>query len=302
MVLFSGCGILWEEDLSKKKVDMFSPPNTYTTFTQSQTFVWDSIPGASVYQFQIVSKRFDYIEDYVLDTTFSGTSITLGLIPREYQWRVMGVNNAGESGFYVYDLTINEDTTLANQIVSAIVPTSNTTYTTDSVAFWWTLISLAEQYELQVASHPSFNSQTIKRDSTTTNDYIYLEDMLGLGTFYWRIRAMRVGVDTTPYSTTAQFTIDMAPIQQTPTNNVTQLLPFNMSWLRASNVAKDSLFLYYNNTTTPYKKIELTANNYTFSNVDTIGYGSGVYYWEVKSLGDNNVQSSWSNLRQFTIN
>jgi hypothetical protein len=300
--LATSCNLIFEEDLSKQKVDLLSPPDGYTTYTQTQTFVWDSLPDVSQYRFQIVSKRFDFIEDYVLDTLITGRSLTLGLEPKEYQWRVIGLNNSSETGYNTYSLNVIQDTSLANQIVNLIAPSPNTIYATDSVAFWWTALGLANQYQLQVATHPSFNSQTIAVDTSTQQDYMYLIHRLGLGTFYYRIRAMRVGIDTTAYTAVQQFNINMIPIHSSPANNSTLTLPFNMGWQRASRIAKDSLFLYHNNTATPYQKLELINNNYTFNSSDTIGYGAGVYYWQVKSLGTNNEQSGTSNLWQFTIN
>lgn len=296
------CNLIFEEDLSKRKVDLLSPPNGYTTYTQTQTFVWDSLPDVSQYRFQLVSKRFDFIEDYVLDTLITGRSLTLGLEAKEYQWRVIGLNNSSETGYNTYSLNVVQDTSLANQTVNLIAPTPNTIYAKDSVAFFWTELGLANQYQLQVATHPSFNSQTIATDTTTAQDYMYLIRRLGLGTFYYRIRAMRVGRDTTAYTTVQQFNINMIPIHSSPANNSTPTLPFNMSWQRASRIAKDSLFLYHNNTATAYQKLELTNNNYTFISSDTIGYGAGIYYWQVKSLGTNNQQSGTSSLWQFTIN
>lgn len=297
-----GCNLIMEDNLSKIKVDMLSPPNGYNTSTQTQTFVWDTLPSATKYRFQIVTKRFDFIEAYVLDTFITGNRLTLGLEPKEYQWRVIAYNNSSQGDYNTYDLTIGQDTSLANQLVNAIAPAANAAYTKDSVAFWWTLLGLADQYQLQVSTHPSFNSQTIKKDTTTSQDYIYLENMLGLGTFYWRIRAMRVGIDTTIYSAIQQFSINMTPIHQAPSNNSIQSLPLNINWLHASNVATDTLFLYYNNTSTTYKKVALSTNSYTFNSLDTTGYGVGTYYWQVKSLGNNAVLSNTSSLWQFNIN
>jgi len=305
LLSLSSCNLFFEEDLSKIKVDLLSPPNNYTTYTQTQTFVWDSLPNITRYRFQIVSKRFDYIEDYVLDTFLNDTRITLGLQPKEYQWRVIAYNNSSETDFNINDLTVVQDTSLANQIVNTIAP-SNIVYNSDSVAFWWTALGLANQYQLQVATHPSFNSQTVRTDTVTANDYCYLVNHLGLGTFHWRIRAMRAGVDTTLYTSTQTFTIDAPPTLQMPNNNSQQggqpILSVNMGWQQASNILRDSLYLYHNNTSSPYRRIGVTTNSYNFSTIDTTGQGTGIYYWRVKSLGTNGVESSFSDFWQFTIN
>jgi hypothetical protein len=302
IALIASCGILIEDDLTTQKVDLLSPPNGYNSSVQTQNFVWDSLPGAIQYRFQLVSKRFDFIEDYTKDTLLTTTSISLALAPKQYQWKVIGINNAGESDATIYDLNIAQDTTLANQVINAIAPSSGANYTTDSVAFLWSLLPLANQYQLQVATSPTFNSQTITTDTTTANDFIYLINDLGLGTYYYRIRAMRVGQDTTLYNTTQQFKVDMTPIHQQPSNNSTPTLPLNISWRSSSNLARDSLYLYYNNTTSPFQVIALSNKNYTFNNTDTTGRGAGVYYWQVKSISNNGVESSSSNFWQFSIN
>ena len=298
----SSCNLIFEEDLSKRKVELLSPPDNYRTAVQTQTFVWDSLPEVSQYRFQLVSKRFDFVEDYVLDTIISQQKITLGLTPRQYQWRVIGLNSSSESGYYTYSLEVGQDTSLTNQVVNVLAPSPNASYQEDSVAFLWTALNLADQYQLQVASDASFNSQTIVIDTLTPRDFIYAIQQLGLGTFYYRIRAIRVGRDSTSYSPTQQFSINMTPIHLSPSNNSTVTLPLNISWQVASNTIKDSLFLYHNNTATPYQKIELINTNYTFASVDTTGYGAGTYYWQVKSVSNNNLTSNFSSLWQFTIN
>ncbi|MGH1338869.1 MAG: peptidoglycan-binding protein [Aureispira sp.] len=298
----TSCNLIFEDDLTKRKVELLSPPNNYTTYTQTQTFVWDSLPDVAQYRFQLVSKRFDFIEEYLLDTLLTQQKITLGLTPKEYEWRVIGLNSSSETDYTIYSLMVVQDTSLANQIVNIIAPSPNTIYEKDSVAFLWTSLGLANQYQLQVATNPSFNSQTMVVDTLTPQDFVYVIQDLGLGTFYYRIRAMRVGIDTTGFTAIQQFRIDRTPTLRTPVNNSLVTLPANMNWQRASNVAKDSLFLYHNNTATPYQKLELTSGNYTFSTTDTIGYGAGIYYWQVKSVGTNGIQSNFSNLWQFTIN
>lgn len=302
LALFSGCSLIFEDDLSTQKVDLISPPNGYVTPTQTQTFIWDSLPGATQYRFQLVSQRFDYIEHYIVDTVLAGRRVTLSLVPRAYEWRVIGLNASSETNFYTHSLTIVNDTTLRNQVLNVIAPVTNRVYQKDSVAFLWSALSMANQYQVQVATDPSFNSQTLRKDTLTQQDFIYLIGDLGLGTFYYRLRAMRVGRDTTPYTAIQSFRIDARPIPRTPANNSAPTLPLNIGWQRASGIAKDSLFLFYNSTATPYQRLELSNNNYTFDNMDTTGYGSGVYYWQVKSVATNGLETERSNLWQFTIN
>lgn len=302
LLSLSACNLIFEDDLRTQKVELLSPPDGFVTPTQTQIFVWDTLPNVPRYRFQLVSKRFDFIEDYILDTILLDKRLTLGLVPKEYQWRVVGMNNSSETDYYTYDLKVVQDTSLVNQTVLWIAPVPNALYERDSVAFLWVSLNLANQYQLQVATDPSFNSQTIVVDTTTTQDFVYLVNQLGLGTFYYRIRALGIGQDRTVFTNTRMLDIDAKPIHQFPTNNSSPLLSFNINWQHASNVVKDSLFLYYNTTNTPYQRLERTATNYTFTTADTVGRGAGIYYWQVRSIGTNGAISSPSNLWKFTLN
>lgn len=302
LLSFSACNLIFEDDLSTKKVEMLSPPNGFVTPTQAQTFVWDTLPDVPRYRFQLVSKRFDFIEDYVLDTVLLSKQLTIGLAPKAYQWRVIGMNNFSETNYDTYDLEVVQDTSLANQTVLFIAPTLNVLYERDSVAFLWVSLNLANQYQLQVATDPSFNSQTIVVDTITTQDFVYVVNQLGLGTFYYRIRALGMGQDRTAFTNTRTLDINAKPIHLFPVNNSSPLLAFNINWQHASNIVKDSLFLYYNTTNTPYQRLERTTTSYTFTAADTVGYGAGTYYWQVRSVGANGAISSPSSLWQFTLN
>ncbi len=299
---FSACSLFFEDDLSKIKVDLLTPPDGYSSKVQTQEFIWEAMEGADEYQFQIVSKSFAYIEEYILDTILTTTKFSITLEPQAYEWRVIGKNNAGESDYDEYQLTITSDTTIAGQTISTISPNDNDTYSSDSVAFWWYKLNNAQNYQLQVATHPSFNSQTITQDVSTSNDYYYLINTLGIGQFYWRMRALRGSSDTTAYTTTKSFTINATPIHTTPSNNSAVVLPLTMNWSSAANVAKDSLFLYYNNSSVAFKAIEISSPTYQFTSTDTLGRGAGTYYWQVRSVGSNTYVGAKSNLWQFVIN
>lgn len=304
LLLFScaACNLFFEEDLSKIKVELLTPPDSYSSKIQTQEFIWEAMDGAEEYQFQLVSKTFDYIEEYIVDTILTTTKFSLTLNPNTYEWRVIGKNNAGESAYDEYKLTITDDTTLVGQVINTILPNDNDSYTKDSIAFWWYKLNNAQNYQLQVATHPSFNSQTVIQNITTSNDYYYLINTLGIGQFYWRMRALRGNSDTTSYTTTQTFTVDAAPIHNSPNSSSAVVLPLTMNWSTATNVAKDSLFLYYNSSVTAFKVVELSSANYQFTSSDTLGRGTGTYYWQLRSVGTNGYISSKSNLWQFSIN
>ena len=302
LLLLGGCNVLFEDDLTEKKVVILSPPNNYISNVQTQEFVWEAMVEADSYRVQIVADSFEYITRYVIDTIVNANRITLTLLPDNYEWRVIALNTATQSDYDDYTLTIVQDTSLSGQVVNAIFPAQNDLYYTDSVAFFWDVLLYAQNYQLQVATHPSFNSQLIRQDLVTPNDYAYIVDGLGTGTFYWRIRAMRDNIDTTAWTAAKQFSIDAAPKLQSPSNNSTQSLPLNLSWTSASNLVRDSLYIYYNSETQPFIRIGTTANSYFFNAVDTVGRGAGDYYWELRSLSNTGILSSYSGYRRFILN
>lgn len=296
------CNVIFEDDLSDKKVLILSPPDGYISNVQTQEFIWEKMVEADSYRVQLVADSFEYITRYVLDTIVNDNRLSITLLPDTYEWRIIALNTAGSSDYDEYRLTIAQDTSLSGQFVNAIYPAQNDVYYSDSVAFFWDALLYAQNYQLQVATHPSFNSQLIRQEVTTPTDYAYLINALGTGTFYWRIRAMRDNIDTTAWTAAKQFSIDAAPILQSPINNSTQTLPLSLVWTSASNLVRDSLYVYYGTASQPFIRIGTTSNSYFFNSIDTTGRGVGDYYWELRSLSNTGVLSSYSGYRRFVIN
>lgn len=298
------CNVIFEDNLSKKKVEVLTPPDGYISNIQTQEFIWEKMVEADSYRVQIVKDSFEYITSFALDTIVNATRVSATLLPGRYEWRVIALNTAGESDWDEFFLTIQEDTTLVGQIVNTLSPLQNEVYTRDSVSFFWDALLYAQSYQLQVATGPSFNSQLIREDISTPNDYHYSINTLGTGVFYYRIRAMRNNIDTTVWSAAKQFSVNAAPVLLSPNNASNVTLPQSLLWQSASNVVSDSLYLYYAAEGTPYKRVALTAgtNAYFFTTTDTVGKGAGSYYWELRSLSNTGYLSSYSGLRQFIIN
>jgi len=302
-LFFTNCGVIFEPDLSKQKVELLSPPDGLNVGTQTQTFVWEELEDADEYQLQIVSEDFDFILDYILDTTLSETSYTLTLEPGIYEWRVIGKNNATETDFDEFSLTISEDTTLFNQEVNIIQPTDNATFETDSIVFLWSLLAYAQNYQLQVATNPSFNSQTLALDVQTANDFYYSVGNLGTDTYYWRIRGLRGQTDSTDYTTTRSFTVDAIPQPVSPADGATiNTLPTTLDWTTFPTNQTDTLYIYYENEVNPYRTIPSTVDSYQFTSSDTVAKGAGAYYWTLRARSNTGNTSSGSPLYQFYIN
>ncbi|MCH2045457.1 MAG: DUF4962 domain-containing protein [Saprospiraceae bacterium] len=301
-LMLISCSAIFEPDLGKQEVVLLSPPNNYETGVQTQELIWEEIDDASSYRLQIVSENFNYIEDYVLDTTISTTMFTVSLAPKVYEWRVIALNNATESDPTTHKLTVREDTTLVEQLVNTIQPINGASYDWDSVAFLWTDLTSALNYRLVVATDPSFNSQTIELNALIPYDFYYMNGEVGTGTYYWKIKALG-SIDSSEYTTTQSFSIDAYPEQNSPANGSTvTAFPLSLNWTSATSNIEDSLYIYYENEALPYRSLSSTSGVYQFTAADTVGKGAGSYYWQLRSVSNTGFLSSYTALREFKIN
>jgi hypothetical protein len=99
ITLLLSCETATERELSGVKPVLLAPvSNTVTTDTM-QTFYWETLNGASTYQLQVVSPRFDSMIRLIDDTIITKNRFTIDLSPGEFQWRVRALNNSGPSAF-----------------------------------------------------------------------------------------------------------------------------------------------------------------------------------------------------------
>lgn len=301
-LVLMGCSAIFEPDLGKQEVVLLSPPNNYETGVQTQELIWEEMDDATNYRLQIVSENFNYIEDYVLDTTISTNRFTIALEPKIYEWRVIALNNATESDPTTHKLTIREDTTLVEQLVNIIQPADGASYDWDSLAFLWTDLASAVNYRLVVATDPSFNSQTIELNTIVPYDFYYMAGEVGTGTYYWKIKALG-SIDSSEYTTTRSFSIDAYPEQNSPANGSTiTTFPLSLNWTSTVTNVEDSLYIYYENEALPYLSLSNTSGVYQFTSADTVGKGTGSYYWQLRSISNTGFLSSYTALREFKIN
>jgi len=303
LIFWQSCGVLLEDDLSEEKVTIISPSNQYNTVNQSIEFRWDSMSYARNYHFQLVVDSFGGNGNWILDTILDTTRLRLSLQPNTYAWRVMGKNTNSTSDYNDYFFTVVTDTSLNNQVITTIYPTANFAHVADSVAIWWypINISLGVSYEILIANHPSFNSQSLAQQVFTANDNYTFVNTLSFGTFYWKMRALRPNIDTTAFTQVLSFTIDVVPNLVQPNNNSSITLPYLFNWNSAISAQRDTIYVFYENEALPYKVAATNSRSYSFNSNDTIGKGEGNYYWRVRSVGNNNNNSSYSELRKFII-
>jgi len=97
IIALTGCEDGFENDLTGEKVQLLAPANNVISEDSLQTFYWEPLDGATAYQVQIVSPRFDSIIRLETDTLTSRNQIKFQLRIGQYSWRVKAINNSSNS-------------------------------------------------------------------------------------------------------------------------------------------------------------------------------------------------------------
>ncbi len=106
--VFSSCEeVFYEVDISNVSVEILSPTNNVNLSTGVQTFKWNPVDGADMYQIQIATPNFENAIEIVLDSIIIKTSINEEfLVPNNYQWRVKAKNFAYETAFTTSNFSV----------------------------------------------------------------------------------------------------------------------------------------------------------------------------------------------------
>lgn len=107
LFLLTSCEEALERQLTGQKVKLLAPANNVATTDSIHTFYWEILEGASLYQLQVVSPKFDSIVRLETDTLIAINRHTLNLRKGNYEWRVKAFNNTSNSNYSdTFHLTI----------------------------------------------------------------------------------------------------------------------------------------------------------------------------------------------------
>lgn len=103
----AACESALERELTDGRVRLLAPADNLVTTDSIQTFYWETLEGATRYQLQVVSPRFDSVARLGVDTIVSRNQFTRTLRKGDYQWRVRAFNG-GSTSLYsdTFNLTI----------------------------------------------------------------------------------------------------------------------------------------------------------------------------------------------------
>lgn len=170
---------------------------------------WQAKGGASLYEWQVS-------EDSAFTNPKTGTTSDLSVTVLDlkpatnYYWRV----RAEEPMLCRWD-TAQQFTTVIGGETGApqlITPEIGSTITDKSPLFTWSGVASATNYQIQVATSPTFGAADIVINKTLGNVQAYeAENDLVNGTYYWQVKSTNSDTDTeTPWSQLGSFTLNTA--------------------------------------------------------------------------------------------
>ena len=298
LIPFPSCTDILEPDLTTERISLITPEDNYSTNVQTVRFEWEELDNALTYRLQIAPLSFDAPLPLALDTSLAINSFTHTLSQGDYQWRVIGENTNTFTEFEVFQLTINEDSTLNNQLINLVSPANGSAMNTSNVTFLWQELDAANHYRIQCAT-PDFSNSTFILFNDTTSSDSYTASLPD-GNYQWRIRAEN-DFDETAYSEQTLIIDTEAPtppILNIPADGAIDYSPVLLEWTSDADAIQDTIYIYQDSLVTLFEKSAVTGMIYSFDN----GSIDSTYFWQVRSVDQAGNASELSEAWRFTVN
>ncbi len=222
--VLAGCGAEGDGEVEGKTdaeaiaAPVLIAPADGSSFTDGNpVFDWGDVSGATGYAIQI-STLNDFslmiFDQQVSESSFPFSGRALGA--GNYYWRVMALDDSSGmsewSAVFAFSV-VRGGTAVTPPVLQSPVDKGTTEDTTPD--FEWEDAAGATGYQLQAGSSPDFASVSI--DTTVSvSRYAFSADPLGLGSYYWRVRA-RGGSETwSEWSSPFSFTIVSTSVDTEP--------------------------------------------------------------------------------------
>jgi hypothetical protein len=177
-------------------------------------------------------------------------------------------------------------------------PSNGSTTTDTKPYFYWSYVSGASWYQIQVDDYSSFSTPVI--DTSSTYSYYTPTTALSTGIYYWRVRAIDSQGYAGYWSSTWSFTTTIgAPTLSSPSSGstVSDTTP-TFSWYSVSGAD------YYQiqvDDSSYFSSTAIDTTTYSASYTPTYSLSVGTYYWRVRGYDYSAGYCSWSSTWSFTI-
>lgn len=305
MLLLSlwACSDFLEEDIEDDILVLLGPGEGVSTETQSSTFWWEELKGASSYRLQIARPNFTAMEALELDTLITDTKFLQTLFPSDFAWRVRAENSGYQTAYTKRTLTILVPTDITKQKVVLISPAANAATSTKSIDFTWETLSIAQNYTFEIKKD-NWEGESV--DDAVLTDKLKLSMELEEGKYVWGVLATDIiKAESTPYATRSLYvdlTAPNVPVLTSPATSasVTGLSQdFQWTYTEENELTTVSYTLQIasdKDAKTIVKEIALDGKSYTYAFAEV-----GTYYWRVKAVDKAKNESAFSEINNFTL-
>jgi len=226
----------------------------------------------------------------IIDSTLTDTTKQVSELSNltDYWWRVRAKNEVGWGSYTVW----SKFTTIIDtpSVVTLVLPSNESRGLLMPIELRWNVESLAEAYNLQVATDEGFSSMVVDTSGLADTSFV-LNNLNDLTQYYWRVKAVNVGGESVwsevwNFKTLGKPTVVQLFIPVNNELNVPTSLTF--VWSKASDQTKQVSNYWFELTK------DINSGNYVVQDtavVDTLFYVENLdnltqYYWRVKAKNE----------------
>ncbi|UII80129.1 hypothetical protein [Flagellimonas sp. CMM7] len=304
--LFIGCDDVFEENISDDSITVISPKDDAIINSNSVTFRWDVLDGASEYNVQVSEQSSFTI---VLDSMVQGNILSVQMQSGIYDWQVRGENFAYVSSYsFPESFSIESTNNLADQNVFLNAPSDNFYTGNNTIILSWSVIQAADSYSIQVEKTLDGNTSIVLQQNEITGASFTLDSsILDEDAVYgWSIKAVN-DISETSFSSRNIFldtTVPNQPTLTSPNDNDTTSTTVDFTWNSGAdtgnvqsplaNLLEISTDENFSSIVQSYNTGEVVSQQHTFSN-------TGIFYWRVRISDEAGNESSYSETRSITV-
>jgi hypothetical protein len=293
-ILIVGCSEIFEEDITKLKIELISPGDNVVTRDYTQNFRWRPSSAIEQYRLEIAKPDFSQSQTFLYDTLINATSFVTNLNPGTYQWRVRGENSGYSTEYTTRTLIVDTATDLSGTQLRLVSPQDSLQVNVNGIFFRWDPIFAAEYYVFQISSSGYFFDTIIRSNQL-------LKQVPTDKWLLWEVRAAKNGTFT-------PFTSRHVLIDQIPPITPTLLSPFDgftttidtvsFDWVSISDATIYELTMYNSLGTSVISGYPLLLS------IDSlrIAVPNGLVFWDVCAIDKAGNRGPKSTRRQFTNN
>ena len=285
-------------------------PEDGATVTGTPTYTWNTVAGATYYQF-----RYDDEENFT-NVLYTSAELKATLTPTQsfkppcqapgtYYWQVQSRDANGNWSGWGEPFSV---------IVAAAQPTAPLLGTPAANAtlgvtptFTWNAVNYGSIYQVQIDDSNLFGDPLIdfNGDPGELTYTVPEGDSLAQGTYYWRVRAYNVDSQAGLWSAVRAFKVDaappLAPVLNTPLNDADVFTTPTYTWKAAATAVKYE-FQYASDAAFTEDRYESgVLNGATALSHKPPVQSEGMYYWRVRACDAYGNWSAWSAARTVNV-